>query len=270
MNSNPMSFKKKITSQWGEDGIIEEIFNRIGLKNKYCVEFGAWDGIHLSNSWNLWSNQGWSAILIEGDSDKFLELKQNTAIFKNVKPINAFVSPKGENSLDNILEKVDIPADFDLLSIDIDSDDYYIFESLNYFNPRVVIVEYNPTIPPDLDIVQDQGECFGSSALALVNLAHKKNYSLVGCTQSNLVFVLNEEYCKLGISEPKLSDIFPRDHLTYVITSQEGLNFLTRQPTYCADLAKKNFFSMLFSNRKKAYPKLKGYPAIPVEIFKNN
>jgi hypothetical protein len=229
---NPINFRKTVTSQWGDDGIIEEIFKRIGVENKFCVEFGAWDGKYLSNVWDLWHNNGWSAILIEGEAERAKALQKSTQDFEKVKPYNAFVSPQGENSLDQILTKLKAPTNLDFLSVDIDGDDYYVFESLTKFTPRVVAIEYNPTIPPEMDLVQAQGEYFGASALAVVNLAKKKGYGLVCCTETNCFFVLKSEYPKLEISEPTLDQVFPRDHLTYVITSQDGRAFLSRKPTY--------------------------------------
>ena len=234
--SNPINFRKTVTSQWGDDGVIEEIFRRIGTENTFCVEFGAWDGKHLSNTWDLWHNQSWSAILIEGDEERTRELEKSIADFKEVKAHNAVVTPDGADSLDNILTRLKAPTHLDLLSVDIDGDDYYIFESLTKFIPRVVVIEYNPTIPPEIDLIQARGEYFGASALALVNLAKKKGYGLVGCTETNCFFVLNSEYPKLNIPEPPLQDVFPRDHLTYLITAFDGRAFLSRQPTYLSTI----------------------------------
>jgi len=58
MNNDLAYYKKNVTSQWGEDGIIEEIFRRIGMGGKFCIEIGAWNGKYLSNTWNLWHNEG--------------------------------------------------------------------------------------------------------------------------------------------------------------------------------------------------------------------
>lgn len=233
-SSNPVNFRKIVTSQWGEDGIIEEIFRRIGTEHDFCVEFGAWDGKHLSNTWDLWHNKGWSAILIEGDRERCEALEKSLQSFGKVKAHQAYVAPAGENSLDDILTRLDAPRRLDLLSIDIDSDDYYIFESLTKFSPRLVVVEYNPTVPPEIDLVQAHGEYFGASARAMVNLAKKKGYRLVCCTQTNCFFVLDSEFSKLDMPEPALEDVFPREHLTYVITSQAGLAYVSRTPTYAS------------------------------------
>ena len=149
MDSNPYTYKKNIVSQWGEDGIIEEIFKRIGTTSKLCVEFGAWDGKHFSNTWNLWNNHNWSAILIEGDAKRFKVLKHNTEHNNKITPVQAYVSIQGKNSLDRILVDTAHVAAVDLLSIDIDGDDYHIWKNLNHVTPRVVVIEHNPTVPPD-------------------------------------------------------------------------------------------------------------------------
>lgn len=231
-----MSFKnyeKNIQSQFGEDGVIEEIFKRIGNRNKICVEFGAWDGIHLSNAWNLWHNEDWEALLIEGDKEKYQILVDNTRNFKRVRPHLAYVSFEGKNSIESILKRLNFPKDIDLLSIDIDSDDYYVFKSLNYYRPRVVLVEYNPTIPPNVEVVQELGEYIGSSALAIFRVGKEKGYKLIHMTETNMFFVDGTEFDKLNIEEPALNDLFIADHLTYLISSYDGKTLLAGNATYC-------------------------------------
>jgi hypothetical protein len=262
---NPINFRKTVTSQWGDDGIIEEIFNRIGVENKFCVEFGAWDGKYLSNTWDLWHNKSWSAILIEGEKERVSDLEKSTKDFEKVRTYNAFVSPKGRNSLDNILTKLNAPTNLDLLSVDVDGDDYYIFESLTKFTPRVVVIEYNPTIPPEIDLVQAEGEFFGASAFAMVNLAEKKGYGLVCCTETNCFFVLQSEYPMLKIVGPSLDEVFVRDHLTYVITSQDGRAFLSRKPTYVnaiESIPESSTLGNLITMRRR--PKLHKHPKLIV------
>lgn len=274
ISRNPIEYKKTITSQWGEDGIIEEIFRRIGTENNICVEFGAWDGKHLSNTWNLWHNKGWASILIEGDKERLQSLEENVHGFGKVKVYNIYVSADGINSLDNILTKSNTPPRLDLLSIDVDGDDYYIFQSLEKFTPRVIIIEYNPTVPPELDIVQAPREYFGASALALVNLAKQKGYSFVGCTDTNCFFVLNSDFTKLEIQEPNLNDVFPKKYLTYIITSYDGSAFLSKQPTYAPPYERASIIDpcigALRGKKKKKHPKLINVgleKTIPVKIF---
>jgi hypothetical protein len=130
------NFKKNIYSQSGEDGILKEIINRLGNKSdKVCCEFGASDGIHLSNTYNLIKNEDFKGILIESLKFDYVKMCKNIPDKKIIK-LNLLVSDEGEHSLENILEKHKIKYDFDLLSIDIDGNDYYIFKSLVKYKPK--------------------------------------------------------------------------------------------------------------------------------------
>src|SRR6185436_19202869 len=97
-------FSSNVGSQFGEDGILQRIFEILPGTNKWCVEFGAWDGKHLSNCYNLISNSNWKGVMIEANGDKFLELKKNHGKNPNAYLINRFVEFTGENTLDNILK----------------------------------------------------------------------------------------------------------------------------------------------------------------------
>lgn len=79
-----IQYSKNITSQFGEDCIIEAIFQKLGIEKGYCVEFGASDGKDLSNTWNLWHNRGWNAVLIESDPVKVAALSKNVKDYPNV------------------------------------------------------------------------------------------------------------------------------------------------------------------------------------------
>ena len=191
-NSSLNKFEKKIYSQFGEDGIVQEIIKRISKKNldKWCVEFGAKDGISDSNTYNLIKNLDYNAVLIEGDKKFFNELKRNIKSDKVVK-LNKLVSFEGSNKLENILQDTKIPKNFDFLSIDIDGCDYHIFEQLELFTPKIICIEFNHMIPNEVEFVQSKNFALkqGSSPKSLVNLAKLKNYHLVANTLTNLFFV---------------------------------------------------------------------------------
>lgn len=231
-----------IVSQNGEDGLLAEIFRRIGPRSRCCVEFGAWDGKHLSNTWALWHESGWSAVLIEGDRERFLQLEQSVTPFPGVRAVHAFVSATGPNNLDSLLAQQGIPPDgVDLLSIDIDGDDYHVWSSLAAYRPRVVVIEYNPTIPPELDLVQRRGEYFGASAAALTRLASEKGYGLAACTATNCIYVHRDDFPTLGLPELDLAGSFDRSQLCYVINAYDGRTFLTTKPVYSRPLPLASF-----------------------------
>ena len=217
-------------SQFGEDGIIEKIFEIIGVRSKVCVEFGAWDGFHLSNTANLWTN-GWKGVLIEGHSGRFRQLTANVKDYSCV-CIHAYVSRDGDNRLEALLANRQIAPEIDLLSIDIDGNDYYIIESLGALRPRLIVCEYNPTIPADIDMYAEYGNYFGASVTALERMARSKSYRLVALTDTNCFFVLEEDFHKFSGYETRLQEIRIDSSLIHVITAYNGDYVLSRAGPY--------------------------------------
>jgi hypothetical protein len=213
-------FAKNVYSQFGEDGIIEKIFDIIGSKSKVCVEFGAWDGYCLSNTANLWT-KGWTGILIEGDAERAHKLSKNVELYGCIAICRYVGNTKG-NTLEDILKDNNINNNVDLLSIDIDGDDYYILASLNFLRPRVIICEYNHSIPYWMDIYQKPGEYFGSSVGALTRIAKEKGYELIAVTDTNCFFVQGLEYSKFSAYNTNINDIATNKYLNFVITSYSG------------------------------------------------
>ncbi len=220
-----------VYSQSGEDGIVGKIFDIIGTTSKVCVEFGAWDGFYLSNTANLWARQGWKGVLIEMDPGRFKELVENTKQY-NCRCIAARVENDGANTLENILKRESITEPIDLLSIDVDGDDYHIFKSLGALRPRLIICEYNPTVPPQMDLVPEPGSYFGCSILSLSKLAEKKGYKLVAVANNNCFFVQASDFPRFADYETSLPEIAVTKHLTYLITGYAGDYLLSREPTY--------------------------------------
>ena len=194
-NPNPNNWLSKFSSntfsQFGEDGIVEKIFSILPDVSKWCVEFGAWDGKHFSNAHLLLFQKGWSGVLIEADSYRFKELCQTYHDNTRVTCLNKKVSFDGENVLDNLLSHTSVPKDFDLLSIDIDGNDFHAWKSVIDFRPKVVIIEFNNTIPNHTEFVQEANYSVnqGSSLLSLYKLAKGKGYELVVVTDFNAFFV---------------------------------------------------------------------------------
>ena len=202
-------YAKNVTSQSGEDGILQRIFEIIPNGDKFCCEFGAWDGKKYSNTYQLIANKGWSGVLIEPDQDKFNDLNQTFANNNKVRFVNKFVNFSGNDTLDQILEETDIPLNFDLLSIDIDGNDYHVWESVVKYAPKVVVVEFNPSIPDHVEYVQkaDPSLNHGNSALSIVKLANAKGYELVAVTELNVIFVKFELFTLFGIEDNSLKNL---------------------------------------------------------------
>jgi hypothetical protein len=218
-NLNPdqwlLSFARNVVSQTGEDGILNKIFEVMGIKHGWCVEFGAWDGKHLSNTYNLIANNGWSGVLIEADKKKFRDLQTTYRGMPNsIVAINKCISFEGEGALDNILANTPIPINFDFLSIDIDGNDYHIWDSLQIYKPKVVCIEHNGCIPHNIEFVQPRNMSVnqGASPLALKKLGKAKGYELVCMNIHNSIFVQEPYYSRFGINNNSLEQLWPKEH----------------------------------------------------------
>ncbi len=197
-----LSARRTVTSEHGEDGVIEELFQIIGEGEKWCVELGALNGVHGSNVWHLIKERGWSGVLIEADRTYFEKLQQEYSGVERTHPVNAFVSFEGEYSLDRIFAKTPLPRTFDLFSLDVDGNEYHLWDSLTGYRPRVMVVEFNPSIPNEVSFIQprDMSVFQGSSLRALVELGKRKGYELVATNEVNAFFVVRELFPKFGIT----------------------------------------------------------------------
>lgn len=203
-------YRRKIASQFGEDGVIEKIFEVIGAKNKWCVEFGAGDGKQNSNTWNLINNEEWSAVLIEANSSEFAKLKKRYAGAANVFLFNSLIECSGHNALDEILSRTTISSDFDFLSVDIDGHDYWVWDSVKKYSPRVVMIEFNRSISADFAFIQPKDEKIrsGSSLLSFKKLGESKGYKLIYVYAANAIFIKNELYPRFYNEEKSINELW--------------------------------------------------------------
>lgn len=222
-------YRRNVTSQYGEDGIIERIFDLVGARNRWCCELGAWDGKHFSNTWNLIANKGWSGVLIEGEPERFEDLQRtHAAAGARAHLVNAFVGIAPGSLLDDYLRDAGAPSNLDLLSIDVDGNDWHIWNALLDFRPRVVVIELNPSIENDIYFVQDYGPRIhhGASLLALVELGKSKGYELVASTGGNAFFVLSELYPAFGVADNSLDALHESPgHIIRVFQGYDGTIF---------------------------------------------
>lgn len=191
--ANLIKYQKNVYSQNGEDGVLEEIFKRLKISDGWACEFGAWDGKHLSNAFNLVKNKNWKCVMIEADSNKFQDLLKTAEEYTNIVPIHSTVHySEGKGvKLDETLKQTEIPKNFDLLSIDVDSCDYHIWKSLKNYNPKVVVIEHSGL---DMYIIQREGavhkkDIDGSTSFhPIKELGDSKNYALL-CDTGNMFFI---------------------------------------------------------------------------------
>ena len=260
--------EKKVYSQNGEDGIIDYIFSNIGITNKFSVEFGVGDGFE-SNTAYLLEKKNWSGLMMDYGSDDKIHVSnvlkkvwknKNLGFKKNIendirfakkiisrnKRTNSFqFDIKNERvtaeNIQNLFEKYNVPTHFDLLSIDIDFNDYWVWKSIVDYFPRVVVIEYNSSIPSheskvvpyNPDYIWDGTNYFGASLLALSNLASQKGYTLVGCDSNGI----NAFFCKTDLLDnftlnsidelyrsPQYGEIIDGKHIGHPISNQKMLD----------------------------------------------
>ena len=211
--STLINYRNNIHSQNGEDGVLIEIFRRLSITPSWVCEFGAWDGKHLSNTFH-WVQNGARAVFIEGDASKINDLYTTAREYPNIVPIHSMVEAEGENSLDSILSGTDIPHDFDILSIDIDSYDYQVWKmGFHNYVPKVVVIEINSSVhPTDETHIHDE-EHQGTGFLPTLRLGMEKSYTLVAHT-GNLIFVHNDWVDRLNLPLVNSADLFLRGWLS--------------------------------------------------------
>lgn len=197
LNAPFTCFMKNTYSQSGEDGVILEIARRLNILDSsrgdfVVIEFGAWDGKHLSNTFSLVESYACRALYIEADTKRFHDLITTAHQFPSITPINARVvtDPNDNNSLDNILDRNGCPNDPAILSIDIDSSDLDVWESLTRYKPKIVVIEINSSIPPGVYMRQGH-HVNGNSFSATLAVGKTKGYSLVAHT-GNMIFVKDD------------------------------------------------------------------------------
>ena len=174
----------KSFAQNNEDRIVIDLFFKKNIKNGVFIEFGAWDGIHLSNC-KLLADHNWSGFFIEGNSLRFEDCKKNYKDNDKIKILNKFIDEK--YTLNDLIKENNIDK-IDVLSIDIDGKDLTELKRLTLVKPKVIVIEYNSSIPFDVECEDNIGGN-GSSYLSINNHLSKNNYELINFTVFNLIFI---------------------------------------------------------------------------------
>lgn len=221
-------YAKNLYSQCGEDGIVTKALSILPNPTGWCVEFGAWDGQYLSNTFNLVANHNYHTLLIEADPKRFSELQASYPHSDRAIFINALVGFSQDTNLDCLLQAQPIPKDFDLLSIDIDGNDYHVWEAIEVYRPRLVVIEYNPTIANAVHFVQSKNVDIsqGASAAALIDLGRRKGYELIAVTSLNLLFTRRELFGLFNITDNSLEAMRDDSEVPHVFVGYDGHVFL--------------------------------------------
>lgn len=185
-------FEAQVFSQNGEDGIIGEIFRRIGTTDRFFVEIGAGHGLEGNTAYLL--RQGWKGIWVEADPRAARSIQTHFAAELDsgqLRLVQSFVTRENAAPL---LRDAGVPAEFDVLSVDVDRNTSHVWRALSAFRPRVIVIEYNAAFPPsdewevpyDPDAVWDESSYFGASLKSLERLGAERGYVLVACERTGL------------------------------------------------------------------------------------
>jgi hypothetical protein len=231
-------------SQRGEDGILEEILSRLNITEGFFVEFGAWDGIHFSNTKQL-ADRGWRGVFIECCSQKFLELQSTYRDQPGILCIEQFVTHSSNDqrgkTIDAIRDQFFPDQEIDFMSIDIDGGDYLILENLQY-KPKILCIEggfsWNPRftkrVPDEIALYNLQ-----QPLSVMIEIGRLKGYEPI-CFTQNTFFIRKDLYgpfslidnnslslwkdAWIELPEKRWLNTFRANHP--LIRKEEGLEFL--------------------------------------------
>ncbi len=219
--------ESKTFSQNGEDGILLHIFETIGTQDRRFFEIGVQDGREC-NSANLSLEFGWGGVLVEGDSGYSQKAAQYYDRHPHARPgqvkvLNRFVSAENINA---VVAEGGLTGEIDLVSIDVDGIDLWLWKALDRVKPRVVVMEYNAYYSWDKAITvkyepdfsryakHPSGYYFGASLAALKKLGETKGYALVACDSKGV----NAFFVRKDLAQGKFRDL-PPEEAYYPLTS---------------------------------------------------
>jgi hypothetical protein len=177
------TLERSVYSQNGEDGVIALILYRIGVESHWFVEFGIEDGSQ-GNCVALAHEEFWEGLFVECDDHSYATLEDRWRGRPEIRTLHAAVTPDNVNEL---FARAGVPFEPDVLSIDVDGNDYWIWEAVEGYRPRMLVVEYNAALGPDAAVAMprdddhswDGTDYFGASIGALRHLGRERGYRLV-------------------------------------------------------------------------------------------
>lgn len=207
-------YEFKVYSQWGEDGLIQYLLGRVPVPNPVFVEFGVHD-YKESNTRYLLQHDNWTGLVMDGSAEYISAIQRDPVYYRhNLTAVCAFIDRENINTL---LRDNGITGDIGLLSVDIDGNDYWVWEAIDVVDPRIVICEYDSLLGPDRKVTTPYDPKFarleahwsflygGASLAALEALGKRKGYALVGSNSAgnNAFFVRNDLLNGLPVLTPQ-------------------------------------------------------------------
>jgi hypothetical protein len=235
-------------SNFDEERLIEGFVGELLPEGRArtAVDIGAGDGVRGSNTYALFV-KGWRGVGFEGDERRARRLARAYRGFDGVAARHALVTPANVTPL---LEEQNVPRDFGVLSLDIDSYDYWVLDAvLDSFRPRLVVTEINEKVPPPVRFVVSydpgfrlQHHFFGYSIASLEDLCERHSYALIALEYNNAFIAPRElagaraldaatAYREGYLERPDRRERFPDNHdmeALHSMTPQEAVRFLER------------------------------------------
>ncbi len=244
-NNKLVDYEFQVFSQWGEDGIIQFLIRNLNIDKKIFIEFGVEDYTQ-ANTRFLLVNNNWSGLVIDGSEANILKVKSDEIYWNfNLKAVRAFIT---KDNINEIIVQNGIKGEIGILSIDIDGNDYWVWQAINVIDPTIVIIEYNHRFERDLSVTIPYDEnfvrstfhhsmiYFGASLKALCRLANSKGYAFVGCNSNgvNAFFVkkdrkpdcIRELSLEEGIFDGKFCEVRDRNGIQVKTSPEEEKDLL--------------------------------------------
>jgi hypothetical protein len=229
----------RVFSQWGEDGILQAIVNAIGPVRKLFVEFGVQD-YRESNTRFLLVNNNWSGLVIDGSEANIAYIRNDPLYWQhNLKAECQFVT---RDNIDDVFKRCGIAGEIGLLSIDIDGNDYWVWNSITSIDPAIVVTEYNARFGPDLALTTPYAANFvrsnahysqiyyGASLMAMQSLADAKGYALIGCNSAgNNAFFVRRDRLVAPLREKSVAEAYVANQFREARLPNGNLAFMTSE-----------------------------------------
>jgi len=243
LNSNMIEknlnhFEFKVFSQWGEDGIIDYLISNLEIKNKTFIEFGV-ENYSEANTKFLLLNRNWSGLILDSSNENIQNIREKEFYWKY--SLNAKCEFITKENVNSVLKQSNFDKNLGLLSIDIDGNDYWIWEEIKDFDSSIVVIEYNSRFGKEKSYVVPyennfqrlkkhySGLYYGASLKALIKLGIKKGYSFVCCNSAgNNAFFVKKDLLNDKVKENNLENGFVINKFRESRTKDGNLAYLSK------------------------------------------